>query len=545
MIEPEVKKMLNGVGASSGIGLGNVVCIKENSVTYNPHTPEDVNEEIARFENAVNEYVNKTMLLADDVKTRIGEKESEILMGHIMMISDPSLTSEVKDSISAGSCAEEAVDKVCTMFAEMFSSTGDELIAQRSSDVNDIKTGILKILLNIEEVDLSKLPPKTIIVAQDLTPSQTAMMNKENVTGIITEAGGKTSHSAILAKALEIPAVLSVPYALENLADGEFVIINGITGEIFTDPSDEQVKEYTAKYNAHIKERRELEKFRGKASVTKKGRKVELLCNIASPDDAQTVLERDGEGVGLMRTEFLFMKSDQLPTEEEQFEAYKKVALIMRGKPVIIRTLDIGGDKALPYLGLEKEDNPFLGFRAIRFCLSRTDIYRTQLRALLRASAYGDIRIMIPLITCVEEVVQSKKLIHDIMTELDKDKIEYNKDIKIGIMIETPASSIIADLLAQESDFFSIGTNDLTQYTMVVDRGNAKVGYLYSPMNVAVLRSVEHIIKCAKKAGIPVGMCGEAAAEPEMIPKLIEWGLDEFSVSPTSVLEVRKVISQS
>lgn len=536
--------MYKGIGASAGIGIGNIVIIKEQSLDYTAKTVSDIDAEIARINQAVEQFTMKTQAMAEDIKQRLGEKEAEILEGQLLMVMDPSLTSEMENLIKAGQCAEAALETVCDMFIQVFSMAEDELTRQRATDVHDIKTRLLKILLGIEEVDISAVPAGTVLVARDLTPSMTAGINKENVVGIMTEVGGKTSHSAILARALEIPAVLSIEGIVSKVENGQHVIVDGSEGDVFVDPSKEQVETYSAKREAYLEEKKALAKFIGQATVTADGRKVELVANIGTPEEATKVVECDGEGVGLFRTEFLFMDRTNIPSEEEQFEAYKKAAIVLRGKPVIIRTLDVGGDKEIPYLGLETEENPFLGYRAVRFCLNREDIYRPQLRALLRASAFGQIRIMVPLVTCVDELTSVKAMVKELMAELDQEGIEYNKDIQIGVMIETPAASLIADLLAKEADFFSIGTNDLTQYTMAVDRGNAKVAYLYSTYNPAVLRSIKRVIECGKAEGIMVGMCGEAASDPMLIPLLISFGLDEFSVSATSILATRKVISQ-
>ena len=439
--------------------------------------------------------------------------------------------------------AEMAVDQVLEQTAEMFAQIPDELLQQRATDFRDIKTRMVKLLLGIEDVDISQVPANTVLVARDLTPSMTAGINPDNIAGILTEVGGRTSHSAILARAMEIPAVLSIENICSDVKNGDVVAIDGTSGIAIVNPDEDTVKEYEQKLEEYKKEKALLAEYAGKPSVTKDGIKVELVCNIGKPEDAKKAVECDGEGIGLFRTEFLFMDRDSIPTEEEQFEAYKSVAETMKGKPVIIRTLDIGGDKAIPYLGLEEEENPFLGFRAIRFCLQRDDIYKTQLRALVRASAFGKIKIMVPLVTCVEELRQVKAMVADIMKDFDKEGIDYNKNLEIGVMMETSAACMIADLLAKEAAFFSIGTNDLTGYTMAVDRGNAKVAYLYSTYQPAVLRAIKRIIECGKKEGIMVGMCGEAAADPKLIPLLLAFGLDEFSVSATSVLKTRKTIS--
>lgn len=535
--------MYNGIGASSGIGIGRVMIIKEQALSYAPTTDATPEQEIERYKQALNKFVENTMAKAEQMKSSVGEKEAEIIMGHAAMLQDPYMNSEIEKQMQSGSSAEKALETICDMFITMFESTGDELTMQRATDVKDIKKGMLSVLLGIEEADISKAPKGTIIVVDDLTPSMTTGIVKENIAGIITQTGGKTSHSAILARALEIPAVLSVAGVVEKLADGQQVIIDGSKGTVIDAPTEEQLKDYKEKRNKFLKEKEELKKYIGMATATADGRVVELVGNIGNPDNAKQVVECDGEGVGLFRTEFLFMDSDSMPTEEQQFEAYKKAALVLKDKPLIIRTLDIGGDKEIPYLGLKKEENPFLGFRAVRFCLENTQLYKTQLRALLRASAFGNIKIMVPLVTCVDEIRAVKVLVKEIMADLDSQGIAYNKEIQVGVMMETSASVMVADLLAKEADFFSIGTNDLTQYTMCVDRGNADVAYLYSVYNPAVLRAIKHIIECGSKEGIMVGMCGEAAADPLMIPLLVAFGLSEFSVSATSVLATRKVIS--
>lgn len=534
--------MLKGVNASEGIGIGKVMLIEEVSLDYEKKQITDTQAEIDRYRKVFDAYCEKTEKQAENIKNTIGEKEADIILGHLLMLKDPAMSSSIEGNISSGCCAEDAVAQVCDMFIGVFSMADDELTKQRASDVEDIKNGLITMLLGKEEVDIASAPSGTVLVAKDLTPSMTSCIVKENIVGIVTEVGGKTSHSAILARAMEIPAVLSVPNAMETFENGQEIIVDGSHGEVIENPSDGEIAIYREKTIEYKKEKKELKKFIGKETVTADGVKVELCCNIGKPDDADAVLSKDGEGVGLFRTEFLYMDSSSIPTEEEQFEAYKKTVLKLGDKPLIIRTLDVGGDKDIPYLGLSKEDNPFMGFRAVRYCLHREDVYKPQLRALLRASAFGNIKIMIPLVTCIDEVREVKALIENIKAELDSENIAYNKDIQVGIMVETPAASLIADLLAEEADFFSIGTNDLTGYTMAVDRGNADVAYLYSAFQPAVLRSIKKIIEDGKN--IMVGMCGEAAADPLLIPLLLAFGLDEFSVSATSVLKTRKIISQ-
>ena len=538
--------MKKGTSASSGIGIGKAVIVEEAELVIKRENVSDVEAELGRFKGALEQSVKDTEVLAADLATRVGEKEAEILQGHIMLLSDPMLTGEIENSIkNDGINSEFAIETVCNMYADMFASMGDELMQQRATDMRDIKTRMQKLLLGVRSVDIASLPAGSVIVAKDLTPSMTAGINPANVTGIVTELGGRTSHSAILARALEIPAVVAVENLMEQVKDGDDLVLDGSTGEVMVNPDAAVRAEYETKRDVFLKEKKELEQYIGKPSVTRDGVQVEIVANIGKPEDAEKVLQYDGEGVGLFRTEFLFMDRTSMPTEEEQFDAYKKVAIAMNGKPVIIRTLDIGGDKEIPYMGLEKDENPFLGYRAIRFCLDRKeDIYKPQLRALLRASAFGNIRIMVPLVTCIEEYREARGLVEELKAELDEAGIAYKKDIQVGIMVETAAASLIADIFAREVDFFSIGTNDLTQYTMSVDRGNKKVSYLYSTFNPAVLRSIRHIIACGREAGIMVGMCGEAASDPMMIPLLLAFGLNEFSMSASAILRARKMVTE-
>ena len=534
--------MLKGIGASSGIGIGKALKFIEKSVDFEPHTVADTNAEKTRFENAVSVFKTNTEALAEKMD-KTGA-DGEILRGHIAMISDPYMISQINEQIENGNCAESALSAVCDMFITVFSSADDELTKQRAADVEDIKKRILKILLGIEDINLKTLPENTILIVDELTPSMTAEMDKENIKGIITEKGGKTSHSAIISRSLKIPSVLSVKDALTLIEDGKDIIIDGENGEVYTDFDEHLKQKFIEIQQTYIQKAKTEELFRGKPTVTADGEEKELFANIGSHKDLEAVISGDAEGIGLFRTEFLFMDRTSAPSEEEQFDAYKAVAVGMKGKEVIIRTLDVGGDKEIPYLGLKREENPFLGFRAVRYCLKNSESYRLQLRAILRASAFGNLSIMIPLVTCVDELLQVKEMVSEIMHELDDCNIAYKKDIKIGVMIETPAACMIADLLAQHADFFSIGTNDLTGYIMAADRGNSDVEYLYSVFNPAVLRAIKHIISCANEKGIKCGMCGEAAADEKLIPLLISFGLTEFSVNPTSVLSVRRKISQ-
>ncbi|MBE7719393.1 MAG: phosphoenolpyruvate--protein phosphotransferase [Lacrimispora celerecrescens] len=537
--------MFKGTSASAGIGIGKAVSVEEAELKIRREAITDPAAEKIRFQAAAKQAMEETDALAKDLATKVGEKEAEILKGHLLLLSDPMLTSEIENTIDGENVnSEYAIENVCNTYADMFASMGDELMQQRATDMRDIKTRVQKILMGINSVDISALPEGSVIIAKDLTPSMTAGINPEKVVGIVTELGGKTSHSAILARALEIPAVVALEGFLSQVSDGDEIILDGSKGFVMVNPEESVKTEYSAKREAFLKEKKELEQYIGRPTVTKDGVSIELVANIGKPDDVEKVLHYDGEGIGLFRTEFLFMDRTSMPTEDEQFDAYRKVAVAMNGKPVIIRTLDIGGDKEIPYMGLKKDENPFLGYRAIRFCLDRKeDVYKPQLRALLRASAFGNIRIMVPMVTCLEEYREAKALVEELKKELDEKGLAYKKDILVGIMVETAAASLMADVFAKEVDFFSIGTNDLTQYTMSVDRGNDKVSYLYSPLNPAVLRSIRHVIECGRKEGIMVGMCGEAASDPMLIPLLLAFGLNEFSMSASAILNARKLIT--
>ena len=537
--------MLKGVGASSGIGIGTIVCIREESLDYSKVVFQGEAEEKARLKEAVDTFCKVTQEMAEDIRQRVGEKESEILSGQIMMLSDPFMTGQMEEMIASGSCAEAALDSVCQMYIEMFSNVDDELMRQRGTDIRDIRTRMLRLLLGISSVDIASVPAGTVLVAKDLTPSMTVGLKKENISAILTEIGGKTSHSAILARALEIPAVLGIPQVLDQVSDGQQAIVDGESGEVILSPDEDTLKSYTAQWKEQQEQKAMLSVYRDRKTQDADGRNYELYSNIGSVAEAQIALENGAEGIGLFRTEFLFMDRTAMPTEQEQYEAYKAVSDIMQGKEVIIRTLDVGGDKEISYLKMESEQNPFLGWRAIRYCLEESDLFKVQIRALLRAGAeHKNIKIMLPLVTGVQEIRAAKQLLEECKQELAAQGIAYDDNIQVGIMIETPAAALIADLLAKEAAFFSIGTNDLTQYTLAVDRGNAKVENLYTTLHPAVLRSIRSIIRAAKEAKIPVGMCGEAAADPALIPLLLEFGLDEMSVSASSILKTRKIVSQ-
>ena len=538
--------MLRGIGTSKGIGIGKALIIHKCKNAVSRAKINDTEAEVDKFNEAVEKFIQETNELVDKLSQKLNgdDKNALVLKNQEYLIRDPEFTSGVISAITNDKLnAEAAVEDTCEMLKNIFLSFNNDTMTQRVADIEDMKQRLIAIMQGQKHIDLTKLSDNTVIIADEIHPSMTANMDTEHIAGIISEKGGDTSHASILARALEIPAVLSVKDICSKIAEGEEVIVDGAYGEVFVNPTPITLKIYNKKKKAYDERVKELKKYIDKQTVTRDGRKVMLAANIGNADEAAKAVKAGAEGVGLFRTEFLFMNKQALPTEEEQYNEYKKAAVVLDGRQLTIRTLDIGGDKDIPYMGLTKELNPFLGYRAIRFCLDRVDIFTTQLRAVLRASAYGNIRIMIPMITSVTEVQAVKKIINGICRDLDKKDIKYDKDIKIGIMIETPAAAIMADVLAHEVDFFSIGTNDLTQYTLAVDRGNENVAYLYSALNPAVIRSIKHIIECAHNAGIEAGMCGEAAADERMIPLLLNFGLDESSVTVSRVLETRKEIA--
>ena len=536
--------MFEGVNASDGIGIGVARVAVEPDLSFTPHKPEDAEAEKARYEAAIEKFIAQTNAQIERMKANGLENEAGIMNAHIEFAEDDGIKEMVIGSIDGGMCAEQGVSDAYDMYYNMFSNMEDELFRERAADIADVRTALLADLLGQEMVDLSSLPENSVIIVHELTPSMTADIDKQNVVAIVTETGGRTSHSAIIARALEIPAVLSVADVTKNIKNGDMVVVDGGKGKVIVDPTAEELEHYNDLAKKYAADKAALEAFRGVPTKTADGKEVLLVANIGNPSDAQGALEHDCEGVGLFRSEFLFMDAKELPSEEEQFAAYQKVALAMKDKPVIIRTLDVGGDKEIPYMNMQHEDNPFMGFRAVRYCLNNPDQYKVQLRALLRASAYGDIKIMIPLVTTVDEVRKVKELVEVCKKELDAEGVKYNPDIEVGTMVETPSASLVSDLLAKECDFFSIGTNDLIGYTMCADRGNDRVAYLYNVYQPSVIRSLKAIITNGVKEGIMLGMCGEAAADPLLIPVLLSFGLTEFSVSAPSILRTRRIISQ-
>ena len=532
--------MLVGKGISEGIGLGKAVILEENGLKIEKQKIEDISAEKQQIYDAVKEVESEIEKLIKN----IDGTEKEIMQAYLMILQDPSLIQETIKIIEQEKCnSAYAVENGLNQIIKTFEEMDDPYMAARSRDIEDMKKRILAKLLKIEEIDLSKLPENTILVAKELSTSDTAKMNLKNISGIITEIGGVNSHMAIIARTNEIPAVVGIKHIFENIKENDYIALNGATGEIFLNPTQEKIKELTKNQENIKQEKQELEKYKNKKAITKDGHQVELLANIGGPQDIQIVIDNTAEGVGLLRSEFLYMDAKDFPSEEEQFEAYKKIAESLENKRLVIRTLDIGGDKDLKYMKLPKEENPFLGYRAIRIYLDNVDLFKVQLRAILRASSYGNVAIMLPMISSIEELRKSKEIIEEVKQELKEKNIKFNENIEVGIMIEIPSSAVMADELAKECDFFSIGTNDLIQYTIAVERGNEKLANLYSHFNPAVIRLIKSAIDGAHKNGILCGMCGEAAGDVKFIPLLVGLGLDEFSMNANKILKARKLIT--
>ncbi len=534
--------MLKGIGVSDGIGIGKVIKYIGAPVVYADTVITDTATERNRFRKAVGQFVQRNEEWAGRVDT--SGADGKILRSHIAVLNDPWVLSQINMEIDGGRCAERAVEMVFAHLIARLSSVEDKHMRQRAEDIADIKRQILQNLLGREDFDLKDLPSDTVLILEALTPAIMAEIDVRNIAAIVAEKGGMASHSAIISRALKIPTVLNVANALKEIDAGTKIIVDGGTGEIYTSFDNNLKHKFFRTREIRARKEAMAEMFKEKKTVTADGIKKELLANIGLPKEVAAAVAGDAEGIGLFRTEFLFINRDILPAEEEQFEAYKAVAAGMKDKRVIIRTLDVGGDKNIPCLKLKKEENPLLGFRAIRYCLEDRELYRTQLRALLRASAYGNVAIMIPMITRVDEILKVRAMIQETKKELDEKHVPYKKDIEVGIMIETPAACLTADLLAEHVDFFSIGTNDLTGYILAADRGNADVNFLYSIFDPAVIRGIKYIIACAKKRGISCGMCGEAAADVRLIPLLVAFGLDVFSVDPSNILSVRAGLSK-
>jgi len=533
-----------GIAASSGIAMGPAFLLREEKVEIQRSNIEDIDQEVKRFEAKVELSIRELEKIQEKAKQKLGEKEAEIFTAHIFVLQDPEYIGAVKEKIRSEAVnAEVALKEITDQFIAIFESMDNEYMKERAADIRDVSGRVLKRLSGIEEKSIEDFEDPVVFVAHDLTPSDTAQLDREKVAGFATNIGGRTSHSAIMARSMELPAVVGLKDILEGVKSGDYLIVDGIEGVVYANPTSQQIEEFKSKQKDFETERVELAKLKFEPSITKDGHQVEIVANIGNPNDAKGAVANGAEGVGLYRSEFLYMGREELPSEEEQFQAYKQVAEMFTAKsPVVIRSLDIGGDKELPYLEMPKEMNPFLGYRAIRLCLDRTDIFKTQLRAILRASVYGNIKLMYPMIASLKELREANKILEEVKQELDHGNISYNKEMQVGMMIEIPAAAVIADQLAKEVDFFSIGTNDLIQYTMAADRMNERVSYLYQPFNPAVLRLINMVIQAAHKEGKWAGMCGEMAGTLPAIPILLGMGLDEFSMSASSVLSVRALI---
>ncbi|MFD1177005.1 phosphoenolpyruvate--protein phosphotransferase [Paenibacillus puldeungensis] len=539
--------MLNikGIAASAGVAIAKAFKLEHPDYTVKRRDAQDSAAELARLDDALAKSQQELEAIKERTLQELGEKKAEIFESHLLILNDPELLTPVRDKIAAEKVnAEFALNETATEFITMFENMKSAYLQERAADMRDVTKRVLTHLLGLTYVNPADISEEVVVIAEDLTPSDTAQLNRQYVKGFTTNIGGRTSHSAIMARSLEIPAVVGTKEVLSKVNSGDLVIVDGLDGNVIINPTDDVVNEYTQKRENHLKQIEEWKKLRAVATTSKDGVHVELAANIGTPNDVAGVLENGGEGVGLYRTEFLYMGRTELPSEEVQFNAYKTVLEKMEGKPVVVRTLDIGGDKELPYLDLPKEMNPFLGFRAIRLCLEQTDIFRTQLRALLRASVYGSLRIMFPMIATLDEFRAAKALLLEEKEKLAAEGVKVSEEIQLGIMVEIPSTAVLADQFAKEVDFFSIGTNDLIQYTMAADRMNERVSYLYQPYNPSILRLVKMVIDAAHKEGRWAGMCGEMAGDATAIPLLLGLGLDEFSMSATSILPARSQISK-
>lgn len=534
---------LQGIAASNGIAIAKAYKLVEPDFSFEKKTIDAPADEIARFQSALQTAKAELEKIRDHAGTALGADKAAIFDAHLLVLSDPELISPIEDKIKTENVnAEHALKETADMFISMFESMDNEYMKERAADIRDVTKRVLAHLLGIQIPNPSMIAEEVVIVAEDLTPSDTAQLNRQFVKGFTTNIGGRTSHSAIMARSMEIPAVVGTKAATEEINNGDLVVVDGLKGEVHFNPTPEVLEAYKKIQEDFKKQKAEWAKLVNEKSVSADGHHVELAANIGTPKDLKGVIENGGEGVGLYRTEFLYMDRDQLPTEEEQYTSYKAVLEGMEGKPVVVRTLDIGGDKELPYLNLPKEMNPFLGFRAIRLCLEEVDIFRTQLRALLRASVHGNLKVMFPMIATLNEFREAKAMLEDEKAKLIQEGVEVAEHIELGIMVEIPSTAVLADQFAKEVDFFSIGTNDLIQYTMAADRMNQQVSYLYQPYNPSILRLVKMVIDAAHKEGKWAGMCGEMAGDETAIPILLGLGLDEFSMSASSILKARSLI---
>ncbi|MBP3038391.1 phosphoenolpyruvate--protein phosphotransferase [Bacillaceae bacterium Marseille-Q3522] len=524
---------------------GKAYRLVEPDLSFEKKTITNVENEVKRFEQALQVSLSDLEAIRKKAGEDLGADKAAIFEAHLLVLNDPELITPIKDKIKKELVnAEYALEEISSMFITMFEQMDNEYMKERAADIRDVTKRVLSHLLGAEIVNPSMIDEEVIIVAADLTPSDTAQLNRQFVKGFTTDIGGRTSHSAIMARSLEIPAVVGTKQATKEISNGDVVIVDGLKGQVHVNPSEEEIKQYEAIQADYEKQKAEWAKLVNEKTNSSDGHQVELVANIGTPKDLKGVIDNGGEGVGLYRTEFLYMGRDQLPSEEEQFEAYKAVLEGMNGQPVVVRTLDIGGDKELPYLNLPKEMNPFLGFRAIRLCLEEQGIFRTQLRALLRASTYGNLKIMFPMIATIKEFLAAKAILEEEKEKLVREGTKVSDHIELGIMVEIPSTAVIADQFAKEVDFFSIGTNDLIQYTLAADRMNERVSYLYQPYNPSILRLVKMVVDASHKEGKWTGMCGEMAGDETAIPLLLGLGLDEFSMSATSILKARSQISR-
>ncbi|MDG5377306.1 phosphoenolpyruvate--protein phosphotransferase [Staphylococcus aureus] len=540
-----MSKLIKGIAASDGVAIAKAYLLVEPDLTFDKNEKvTDVEGEVAKFNSAIEASKVELTKIRNNAEVQLGADKAAIFDAHLLVLDDPELIQPIQDKIkNENANAATALTDVTTQFVTIFESMDNEYMKERAADIRDVSKRVLSHILGVELPNPSMIDESVVIVGNDLTPSDTAQLNKEFVQGFATNIGGRTSHSAIMSRSLEIPAIVGTKSITQEVKQGDMIIVDGLNGDVIVNPTEDELIAYQDKRECYFADKKELQKLRDADTVTVDGVHAELAANIGTPNDLPGVIENGTQGIGLYRTEFLYMGRDQMPTEEEQFEAYKEVLEAMDGKRVVVRTLDIGGDKELSYLNLPEEMNPFLGYRAIRLCLAQQDIFRPQLRALLRASVYGKLNIMFPMVATINEFREAKAILLEEKENLKNEGHDISDDIELGIMVEIPATAALADVFAKEVDFFSIGTNDLIQYTLAADRMSERVSYLYQPYNPSILRLVKQVIEASHKEGKWTGMCGEMAGDETAIPLLLGLGLDEFSMSATSILKARRQIN--